>query len=115
MSGIDKLLGLTSDIQKTDKSHEVKKARVKSDKPTKESDNKDKQAIQDKADISDVGRTLLSLQVEAMRYINEVKRSETLSDSEIKEIRARLESNYYLENDVIEEIVNKLMTLPNFL
>ncbi|WP_456408437.1 hypothetical protein [Caldithrix abyssi] len=64
--------------------------------------------------ISDSARELMKLRAEAERYLKMVEEKETLSAEELEEIQARLQSNHYLREEVIDKIIDKLLDLPGF-
>lgn len=68
----------------------------------------------DKADISSVGRELLNIRLEAAGFTSLVEKAETIDTQEIEAIKEKIAANYYFDSEVIDKVVDKLLTLPNF-
>ena len=64
--------------------------------------------------ISDSAKELIKLRAEAERYLKMVEEKETLSADDLKKIQAKLKSNHYLREEVIDKIIDKLLNLPGF-
>ncbi len=114
MGPIKNIFGLSQEIQKADKGKEPK--RVKSDDRRHPAAGKSGsvKGSKDKAEISSVGRELLTLQMEAEKYIDHVHHVETLSSREIESIKEKIAANYYFDPEVIDKVVDKLIAMPNF-
>jgi len=113
MGPIRNLFSTSPDLKKTE-----------SNKKTAQTDNKGndnakvneaaKSGKKDQVQISDVGREMLTLKMEAARYLRDVKSSEVVSTEEIEAIKERIASRYYFDDEVIDDIVDKLISLPNY-
>ncbi len=114
MGGIENIFGLNSEIQKSEKSINAKKIPPKNKPKKTEESGKSTVLNKDQAQISDQGRSLFSWQVETMRYLDIVQKSDAVSEEDISKIKEKLASNYYLREEVVEQIAEKLMKLPFF-
>lgn len=114
MGPIKDISALAHNLKKLDKQNETRKVDSK-----KDSEKVDKQnAIdteKDRAEISDAGRTLLSVKTEADRYLKLVENTNIVDEQEIEEIREKVMLNYYSKKEVIEKITEKLLDLPNYI
>lgn len=114
MGSIKDIISLSPDVNRLAKNQDVKK--VKTDKQDdKVKSASDKETQQDKLQISDAARELLSLRMEAADYMDEVKSAQTLSDQEVEKIKDKIENKYFTEPEVIDTIVDKLLALPNYI
>jgi anti-sigma28 factor (negative regulator of flagellin synthesis) len=68
----------------------------------------------DKANISGQGRELYNIRQEAFQYKSLIEHAETLSNQEIESIKEKIATNYYFDSEVIDKVVDKLLTLPNY-
>jgi len=68
----------------------------------------------DKANISGQGRELYNIRQEASQYTGLITNTEVLTNQEIDSIKGKIASNYYFDSEVIDKVVDKLLTLPNF-
>ena len=114
MAGINDFLSVQASNTKINRNEELKKPALKKndlsgDKTAKTVDR------QDQARISDTARNLLSLRIDAKKYLDEVKEGESLSENEINQLKQKIENKYFVSDDVIDKIVDKLADLPNFL
>ena len=114
MGSINSILGMPPELNKTGSTKEARKAGSGSGETSKASNGKQTSASGDKAEISSVGRELLTLKMQAASYTEEVKESSTISQSEIENIKERIASNYYFDPEVIDKVVDKLIALPNY-
>lgn len=114
MGTINNILGMSPEVNKSGRSSEPKK--VQTAKEGKAGGKKASQVSDSsvKADISQIGREFLTLKMEASRYLDEVKESSTLTQKEIEDIKDKIATNYYFEPEVIDQIVDKLLQMPNF-
>lgn len=69
----------------------------------------------DKAEISSTARELLNLKIAGQKYLPEIRDAKPYSRQEIEEIRRKVAEDYYDNPEVIEDIVERLVELPNFL
>ncbi len=113
MGPIKDISALAHNLKKLDKQNETRKVDSK-----KDSDKIDKQstigAEKDRAEISDAGRSLLSVKTEADRYLTLIENTDIVADEEIEEIREKVMLNYYSTEEVIDKITEKLLNLPNY-
>ncbi len=113
MGPIKDISALAHNLKKLDKQNETRKVDSK-----KDSDKIDKQsaigAEKDRAEISDAGRSLLSVKTEADRYLTLIENTNIVADEEIEEIREKVMLNYYSTEEVIDKITEKLLNLPNY-
>lgn len=114
MGSINSIFGLPTELNKAGNSKEARKAGSGSGKDQKVSKVEQKAASADKAEISSVGRELLTLKMQASAYTEEVKQARTISESEIEAIKERIASDYYFDPEVIDKVVDKLIALPNY-
>lgn len=77
-------------------------------------DSKVNNSSKDQVNISDAGRELLSLKSEAAKYLQDVKDTEVLSVEQVDSIKEKIASKYYFDPEVINKIVDKMISLPNF-
>jgi len=113
MGSINNVLGMPPELNKAGNNREARKAGSGNGKDVKTGSVKAK-ASADKAEISSVGRELLSLKMQAAEYTTDVKKAETITPVEIDAIKERIASNYYFDPEVIDKVVDKLIALPNF-
>ncbi len=114
MAGINEYLSIQASNTKINRNDELKKPMPKKNDPSsgkliKITDR------QDQARISDTARNLLSLRMDAKKYLDDVKQGETLSENEIEQLKQKIENKYFVSDTVIDKIVDKLVDLPNFL
>ncbi len=116
MGTIKNIFGMSPDINKTNRNNTEKKVNTNNKEQetgsTTKTGNSHKPAVT--ADISPVGRELLTLKSEAASYIEEVRSAKTITTTEIQEIKEKIASQYYFEPEVIDQIVDKLMAMPSF-
>ncbi len=67
----------------------------------------------DTVNISKSARELLKLRAEAERYLKLVQEKPTLNPEEVEELRNKVQNDFYLKDDVIDKIVNKLLSMIN--
>ncbi len=113
MGSINNILGMPPELNKAGKSREVRKTPPGANKDEKSGKIAQK-AGSDKAEISSVGRELLTLKMQASKYTDEVKKADTISQVEIDAIKEKIASNYYFDPEVIDKVVDKLIALPNY-
>ena len=115
MAGIHDILGIPPEARRVNKNDDIKQQRIsKNAKSSKTSEDGHKN-VQDQAQISSEARELLALKQEVKHYLDEVKSVDTLSENDIQQIKQKIENKYFLDDDVIDKIVDKLAKLPNFL
>jgi len=114
MGSINTILGMPPELNKPGNAKEARKAGSGNGKDAKTSEIKQASASADKAEISSVGRELLTLKMQAVNYTEEVKQASTISKGEIEAIKERIASNYYFDPEVIDKVVDKLIALPNY-
>lgn len=113
MSGITDFLKVSAASVKVRKNEDIKKpadthAESKADKIISHNSR------MDQAEISQEARGLLNLRMDAQKYIKTVDQSETLSENEINQLKQQIESKYFVNDAVIDQIVDKILDLPNF-
>jgi len=114
MGSIKDIVHLSPDVNRLNKNQETKK--VKSDKvETRSSSAESKEVSTDKAQISSAARELLNLKMEAADYLDKVRNAETISDEEVEQIKSKMANKYFADPEVIDAIVDKLLSLPNYL
>lgn len=69
----------------------------------------------DQVQISNHGRELLLLKIEAENYLKDIKGSEVISQGEIDAIKEKIASKYYFDEEVISDLVDKLASLPDYM
>jgi hypothetical protein len=114
MASINNILGIPPESNKAGNAKESRKAGSGAGKEAKVSESKVSSTSSDKAEISSVGRELLTLKMQAANYSQEVKQAKTISENEIEAIKERIASNYYFDPEVIDKVVDKLVALPNY-
>jgi hypothetical protein len=113
MGSINNILGMPPELNKAGNNREVRKATSGNGKEAKTGTVSSK-VSSDKAEISSVGRELLTLKMQAAEYTEDVKKAETISQVEIDAIKEKIASNYYFDPEVIDKVVDKLIALPNY-
>ena len=114
MSGINELLNISASGQKINRNEDLKKvSEHKSEQKSEKTSSQSKRA--DQAQISTAARGMLSMRMDAKKYIDEVEQSQTLSENEVNQLKQKIENKYFISEDVVDKIVDKLVNLPNFL
>jgi anti-sigma28 factor (negative regulator of flagellin synthesis) len=114
MGTIKDIIHLSPDINRLNKNQEPKK--IKQDKvDAKEQSSESKEPSRDKAQISSAARELLNLKMEAADYLDKVKNAETISEGEVEQIKSKIANKYFTDPEVIDAIVDKLLSMSNFL
>lgn len=114
MAGINNLLNISASGNKISRNEDLKKtAANKNEQKTGNTANVSDR--KDQAQISDAARSLLSLRIDAQQYVDEIEQSKTLSDNDVKELKQKINNKYFVDDVVIDKIVDKLIDLPNFL
>lgn len=112
MGPIRQLFSNTPDLKKTDTQ---KKINDTSAKKTGTTENSSKPASgKDQVQISDKGRELLTLKAETENYLNNIREAELISPQEIEAIKEKIEAKYYFDEEVINDLVDKLAGLPDY-
>jgi hypothetical protein len=114
MAGIEQFAGLSSNAQKINKNGSAKKALDKEPSKIKPVRNSKISSGKDEPNISKTAKNLLSLKIEVQKFIDEVKESKTITDSEVQAVRKKMEEKYYFNSKVIDEVINKILSLPGF-
>ena len=114
MSGINELLNISASGQKINRNEDTK--RVSEHKSEQKSEKTSSQAKRtDQAQISTAARGMLSMRMDAQKYIDDVEKSQNLSENDVKQLKQKIENKYYISEEVVDKIVDKLVSLPNFL
>jgi len=114
MAGIQDFLSVRASGSKINRSEEFKKTTVKkNDQVSNKTANT--QERKDQARISDTARNMLNLRIDAKKYLDNIKQNKTLSESEIDKLKQKIDDNYFIDEEVVDKIVDKLIDLPNFL
>ena len=114
MGPIRQLFSTSTEMKKTDSNKKI--AKSSSESNTNNTENiSAKGKTQDTVQISDKGRELLTLKTEAENYLKDIKESEVISPQELDAIKEKIASKYYFEKDVIDDVVDRLVNLPNYL
>ncbi len=113
MGPIRQLFQSSPDLKKTDSNKKINKSNDngQNGKETGAVANSSKDQVQ----ISPQARELLSLKVEAENYLKEIKESEIISPQEIDAIKEKIASKYYFDEEVINDLVDKLVSLPDYM
>jgi len=114
MGSIKSIFGLPQDINKNEKAKDLKRVNSKPSEIKKPQSQKSGASTSDVAQISSAGKELLSIKLQARQYVDQVKNADTLSVDEIEAIKEKIASNFYFDPEVIDEIVDKIIALPNF-
>ncbi len=115
MAGINDFLPIQASNGKINRNEELKKTTAKKYDQATGKIAKTEVSRKDQAQISESARNLLSLRRDAKRYLDEVKQGESLSENDIERLKQKIENKYFVTDDVIDKIVDKLTDLPNFL
>lgn len=115
MSGIHDILGIPPEARRVNKNDDIKQQRIAKNAHSAKTSKDGHTAVNDQAQISPEARELLALRQEVKQYLDEIKATDTLSEQDIKQIKQKIESKYFLDDKVIDKIVDKLAKLPNFL
>ncbi|KAA3617654.1 MAG: hypothetical protein D8M58_01140 [Calditrichaeota bacterium] len=113
MGPIRQLFSTSPDLKKAESNKKIGKP-TDNDPGAKET-NAAGNASKDQVEISNKGRELLSLKVEAENYLKEIKESEVISPQEVDAIKEKIASKYYFDEDVISDLVDKLVNLPDYM
>ncbi len=115
---IDKIMqlgGLAGDDKKSNRIEKKIVGKKVTHKKAELSGQTNKTSSQEKTvqiDISSSAKELLSLRAEAERYLKHVELQEGISSEEVKELKEKIAQNYYLKEEIIDKIVDKLLDLP---
>ena len=115
MAGIIDIFKIASSANQANRSEEIQKANEKTVNSQPEKTSPAAAEGTDKAQISDAARELLSLKLESPKYVDDIKNSATISETEVDQLKNKVENNFYKDPEVIDKIVDKLLDLPNFL
>lgn len=113
MSGITDFFKVSSASVKIQKNEDLKKpSETRAESKTEKSVSSNSRA--DQAEISQKAWGLLNLRMDARKYLDAVDNSETLSAHEVAQLKQKMESRYFINDAVVDQIVDKLLDLPNF-
>ncbi len=113
MGPIRQLFSTSPDLKKTESNKKIDKANDNSQNKTE--NDAVKGVSKDQVNISNKGRELLSLKVEAENYLKEIKEGEVISPQEIDAIKEKIAAKYYFDEEVISDLVDKLASLPDYM
>jgi len=114
MAGINNFLNIPASANKINRNEDLKK--TANNKNEQKADNTaNVSERKDQAQISNAARSMLSLRIDAQKYVDEIEQSKTLSDNDVKDLKQKINNKYFVDADVIDKIVDKLIDLPNFL
>ncbi len=117
---IDKLGNLGALNESSDKANKInKKIKVRNNDVRFDKKAKNKTAASTgvgdaQVKISESAKELMKLRAEAERYLKMMEDKETLSAEDLKDIQAKLKTDHYLREEVIDKIIDKLVNLPGF-
>ncbi|MCB0281014.1 MAG: hypothetical protein H6627_11650 [Calditrichae bacterium] len=114
MGPIKQLFSTSPDLKKTDTNKKLNKSNESASNKDQNSASV-KSTQKDQVQISSKGRELLTLKIEAESYLKDIKESETVSPQELDAIKEKIASKYYFEKEVIDDLVDRLMNLPNYM
>lgn len=115
---IDKIMqlgGLAGDDKKSNRVGKKSADKKVTPKKSELSGRTEKTSTKEKTvqvDISSSAKELLTLRAEAERYLKHVELQEGISSEEVKELKEKIAQNYYLKEEIIDKIVDKLLDLP---
>ncbi len=115
MDSIKNLYNISPESSRVNKNNQVNKLREEESKTSEKGKTSPKNPSVDSAEISSAGREMLNLRVEANKFMQDVRNSETLDTESLEAIKLKIENKYYLSEEVVDQIVNKLLDLPNYL
>lgn len=113
MGPIKERPGISQNLKKLDKQSDTHK--IDSNKGSDVSKSILSTSKSEKAEISDAECTLLNAKTESVRFIDQIENTRTLSESELQDIRDKVNSGYYFDQKVVEKIAELLLGLPYFL
>ena len=114
---INQLGGLGSEKNKSNKIQKkinLKKLRNKHLKEVTKGQNSINTNSDAQVEISQSAKEMLALRAEAERYLKHVQQEGGISSQEVEELKSRISKNYYLKEEIINKIVDKLLNLPGF-
>ena len=114
MDSIKHIQNTSSEFSRLDKNKNIKTLKDNS-AINQEKDSTNVKSDRDLAQISNAARELLALDNEAKQYVNKIKSADVLSPEDIQKVKERVESKYYLNPNVVNNIVDKLTSLPTYL
>jgi len=115
MDSIKNLYNISPESNRINKNNQVNRLREEEAKASEKGKNQAKTSSADLAEISSAGREMLNLRVEANKFIEDVRNAEILDAENFASIKQKIENKYYLSEEVVDQIVNKLLDLPNYL
>ena len=113
MGSIYDISKLNSEINKSNN----KKLKSKTDTSSINNNSKlseNSGSIKDRAEISDESIQLFKLQKESKKYIDMIKNVHLVSEKQLQELKENVLSDFYSENDVVEAIAEKVLSMSNF-
>ena len=114
MSGIGDFIKVAASAVKINKTEQPRKNEAGQQEKSAGSITK-KNRGRDEIQISDSARELLTLRQDAQDYVDEIKQTNALTENDITQLRQKIDNKYFLSDEVIDKIVDKLVELPNFL
>jgi len=115
MGPIGKLFSNSPDLKKTEANKKTAKSEENKSNSTQAAGQVKSGSSKDQVQISSKARELLTLKMEAESYIKEVKETELISPQEIDAIKEKIASKYYFDEEVINDLVDRLVSLPNYM
>lgn len=114
MDSIKHIQNTSPEFNRLDKNKNIKTLKDNS-AINKDKDSTNVKSGRDQAQISNAARELLALDNEAKQYVNKIKKADVFSPEDIQKVKERVESKYYLNPNVVSNIVDKLTSLPTYL
>jgi len=113
MSAINELSNLATISGSVNHSDQIKYVENKDRKLNPPADAELKN--QDRVEISDAAKELLHMRLDARNYVHDVEEAQTLPETKIEELKQKITDKSLLNKNTIENIANKLTSLPNFI
>ncbi len=111
MTSIKDVSGLSKDYKRVEQEEKLK--RVQAAKTEKGDGAKKGVSVfsgKDKVEISPQGQTLAASKTKVNKYADELRSLRTSNQEKIEEIHSKIESKFYSHPEVLEKIVESLMT-----
>lgn len=113
MSSINELYNLSSISAQVNHSDQIKAAENK-DREINTPRNNELHA-QDQVQISDAAKDLLKMRLEASHYVKTVSEAKTIPEDRMNQLKQKIANKNYLNEQIEDEIVNKLSSFPDYL